>query len=78
MHHQRDEAFAVPLLDQVEEYCTENHKFERNWLEAKHKTQAEAITRIPLHKPRMRQHRWKSLDIRVGAKEIKKLSTDHT
>jgi hypothetical protein len=35
--------FAVLLLDQVEEDPTENHKFERNWLEAKHKAQAEAI-----------------------------------
>jgi hypothetical protein len=34
------EAFEVLLLDQVEEDRTENHKFERNWLEAKHKAQA--------------------------------------
>jgi hypothetical protein len=32
------EAFAVLLLlDQVEEDHTENHEFESNWLEAKHK-----------------------------------------
>jgi hypothetical protein len=37
------EAFAVLLLDQVKEDCTENHEFERNWLEAKHKAQAEAV-----------------------------------
>jgi hypothetical protein len=37
------EAFAVLLLDQVAEDRTENHEFERNWLEAKHKAQAEAI-----------------------------------
>jgi hypothetical protein len=36
-------AFAVLLLDQVKEDCTDNHKFERNWLEAKHKAQAEAV-----------------------------------
>jgi hypothetical protein len=34
------EAFEVLLLDQVEEDRTENHKFERKWLEAKHKAQA--------------------------------------
>jgi hypothetical protein len=37
------EAFAVLLLDQVEEDCTENQEFERNLLEAKHKAQAEAV-----------------------------------
>jgi hypothetical protein len=31
------------LLDQVKEDLTENHEFERNWLEAKHKAQAKAI-----------------------------------
>jgi hypothetical protein len=37
------EAFAVLLLDQVEEDCTENNEFVRNWLEAKHKAQTEAV-----------------------------------
>jgi hypothetical protein len=37
------EAFAVLLLDQVKEDHTENHEFERNWLEAKHRAQAEAV-----------------------------------
>jgi hypothetical protein len=38
------EASAVLLLDQkVEEDCTENNEFERKWLEAKHKAQAEAV-----------------------------------
>jgi hypothetical protein len=37
------EAFAVLLLDdQVEEDHKENHKFERNLLDANHKAQAEA------------------------------------
>jgi hypothetical protein len=34
---------AVLLWDQVKENRAENHKFERNWLKAKHKIQAEAI-----------------------------------
>jgi hypothetical protein len=32
------EAFAVSLLDQVEEDRTENHEFERNWLEEEQDT----------------------------------------
>ena len=39
----RDEAFGVLLLDQVKDGSIENHGFERNWLEAEHKAQAEAI-----------------------------------
>jgi hypothetical protein len=39
-----EEAFAVLLLDQVKEDRTENHKFERKWLEAKHnKAQAARL-----------------------------------
>jgi hypothetical protein len=36
-------AFAGLLFDQVEEDPTENYESERNWLEAKHKAQAEAV-----------------------------------
>jgi hypothetical protein len=37
------EALAVLLLDHVEEDCTENNEFVRNWLEAKDKAQAKAV-----------------------------------
>jgi hypothetical protein len=37
------EAFVVLLLDQVEEDHTENHEFERNWSEAEHEAQAQAV-----------------------------------
>jgi hypothetical protein len=42
MHHEAAmRLLLVLLLDQVkEDNRTENHKFERNWLEAKHKAQA--------------------------------------
>jgi hypothetical protein len=71
-----DEPFAVLLLDQVKENQTENHKFERNWLKAKHKGTSwgylSQMMRTKLHQLQMRQHQWKSLDaMRVAIKEIR-------
>jgi hypothetical protein len=64
----------VLLLDQVKEDRTGNHKFERNWLEAKTQGTSSGcfsqMMRTPLHQLQMSQYRWKSLDVRVAAIEI--------
>jgi hypothetical protein len=72
------------LFDQAKEDCTRNPKFERYWLEAKHKAQSEDGATPKKHKCLSRRMKtalyqlqtrhllWNSLEARVVEKQIRK------